>query len=135
MCRALALLAAGFAIALPGCGDEAAESRLGEDQVRTCLAEAGLSAAKPPNADDTAGLAPTTAVPDFVLYTDDGTAVVVALYGTDEKAERAAADINGAIQSVGGANASEVVRNRNAVVIFNLPPPDETRELVEDCLQ
>jgi hypothetical protein len=124
------------AIAFAGCGgggDD--EDGLTEDSVRDCLAEAGLTAEKPADKSDATGYAPlSNAVPDFVLFAADGTSVGVSVHGTEEKAQRAAADLNGAIQSLGGADPRDVTSNRNVVVIYGDTPSEQTQQAVEGCL-
>jgi hypothetical protein len=107
---------------------------LGEDAVRECLAAAGLTAIQPGSDGNVSGFAPLANPPDFVLYDEAGTSVGVDVHGTDEKAERAAADLKGAIQSVGGADRREVLAEKNVVVTFGATPSEQTRDTVEGCL-
>jgi hypothetical protein len=132
--RAFAIVFISLPLAVAGCGGSGDEGgRLAEDSVQECLATAGLSSKPPADRGGASGYAPlASAAPDFVLYADDGTSVSVAVHGTDEKAERAAADVNGAIQSLGGP--AEAISRRNAVVIFDRAPSDMLRDTVDGCL-
>jgi hypothetical protein len=133
--RRLVPLITTAVIVLVGCGGDGDGGLPGEDSVRDCLAGAGLRAAQPAGSGGTRGYAPLSgAVPDFVLYADDGTSVGVSVYGTGEKAERAAADLSGAIQSLGGADRREVESEGNVVVVFGATPSEQTRQAVDDCL-
>ena len=132
--RLAALLFAALSLAATACGEsDEAENLLTEDSLRECLADAGLSANAPRG--DTGGYAPLTNAPDFVLYAGDGTSVSVTVYGSVAKAERAAADLRAAIQSVGDVDEREVLAGRNVVVTFGKAPPGAARSAVGGCLE
>lgn len=129
MARWLAPLAFALII-LAGCGGGDGEELLDEDGLRDCLAEGGLAV-------ESVGVAASPGLgnvsPDFRVVTAEGVAVDVVVQGTDEKARRSAADIRGALQGF-GAVGSEVVAERNALVVFDAAPSDDARRAVEDCL-
>lgn len=119
-----------------GCGDgEDGAGVLGEGEVQDCLAEAGLTATRPAGGSGAEKFAPLSgAVPDFVLYVEDGTSVSVSVYGSDDKAERAAADLAAALQGLGGADPREVISEGNVVVTFGSQLSVEKREAVQRCI-
>ena len=55
------------------------------------------------------------------------------VFGNAEKAERAAADVRGALAGFGAGDA-EVLADRNALAVFDEAPSDADRETVEGCL-
>jgi hypothetical protein len=122
------LIAAALLVAASGCGGDDSESLLNENDLRDCLTKAGLGGAPT----DTGGYLLLLPAPDFVAHADDGTSLSVTVYGTEEKAKRAAADAEGATQSLGAT--VEVQTKRNAVLVFNPAPSDATRKTVDGCL-
>ena len=53
--------------------------------------------------------------------------------GSNEKADRTAADVQGAKASF-GADQTVVVKEKNAIVVFEREPAAEFREQVETCV-
>ena len=121
--------AAVLALAAAGCGEDVPDL-IEEDSLRDCLTEAG-SKVEAPDVGSAARLGNVS--PDFRVMTADGVAVDVVVQGTPEKAERTAANIQGALLSF-GVEGSEVVSAQNAVVIFEKEPSSESRAAVADCL-
>src|SRR5687768_16282773 len=126
--RAAPVLAA-VATLVSGCGD--GEDLLSESSLRDCLAGAGLTVEAP---DLVASPALGNVSPDFRAVTEEGAGVDVVVQASEAKARRTAADIQGALQSL-GAGASEVISNRNAIAVFEAPPADASRRAVERCLE
>jgi hypothetical protein len=125
-----AAIAAGAALALAGCGGGDGEDLIAEDELRTCVGDAGMEIGAP----DTASASRLGNVaPDFSATAADGTPIDVVVEGKPEKAERTAANVEGALLSLGVAG-SEVVRSKNAIVIFEKPPGEAARAAVADCL-
>jgi hypothetical protein len=132
--RLTTVLFAAVALLAGGCGDESGDERLGEGEVQDCLADEGFTATRPAGGGGVEKFAPLSgAVPDFVLYAEDGTSVGVSVYGSVDKAERAAADLAAALQGLGGADPREVISEGNVVVTFGSQPSVETREAVQRC--
>lgn len=130
MTRLAALVIASLALCAPGCGDgSAGDKLLQEDALRACLADAGLGARTTAG---TGGYLLILPAPDFLAQAEDGTDVSVTVYGTEEKAQRAAADARSATQTLG--DPVEVVSKRNAMIVFNPPPSDNVRNAAEGCL-
>lgn len=126
---ALALVAASLAVAPLGCGEDQPDL-VDEDSLRDCLTEKGVRV-EAPDVSSAARLGNVS--PDFRVVTEDGVAVEVVVQGTPEKAERTAANIQGALLSF-GVEGSEVVTVKNATVIFERPPSSDSRAAVTDCL-
>jgi hypothetical protein len=57
----------------------------------------------------------------------------VIVEGNEEKANKVAADVQGAKQSF-GAGKAVVVHQKNVVVVFEDEPPADFRELVVTCV-
>jgi hypothetical protein len=124
---ALGLLIAGGAI---GCGGDDSEPRVSEDSLRSCLADAGLTL-EAPAAGSSAGFG--SATPDFRATTVEGTAVDLIVLGSDQRAERTAADIRASRQGFGGSG-DDVLAQDNAVAVFAETPSGGSRGSVEKCL-
>lgn len=123
------MITVALALAVGGCReDEDQQNLLQEDQLRDCLADAGLES----GAENGGSALILLPAPDFVVNSEDGTDISVTVYGTEPKAERAAADAGSATQTLG--DSVEVASERNAVLIFNPPPSEATREAAEGCL-
>jgi hypothetical protein len=122
-------LAAVLAAVVAGCGG-GGDDLIEEGSLRDCLAEEELSI-EVPEIGESAGLGNVS--PDFRAVTKDGAGIEVVVQGNEQKAERTAADISGALASF-GATGSEVVSERNAIVIFEESPADPLRASVEGCL-
>jgi hypothetical protein len=123
---ALALLAA-----LAGCGgDEGEGGQVQEDALRDCLTEEGLTV-EASDLGASAGLG--NASPDFQVTSSKGEIADVLVEGSDEKANRRAADIQGAKQSF-GAGQTDVVVKRNAVIVYERTPPADFRQQLETCV-
>ncbi|MBA2545601.1 MAG: hypothetical protein H0V15_01880 [Solirubrobacterales bacterium] len=133
MNRSSPTLALLFACALiAGCGGGGDEEDLAvEDDVRNCLTEAGLEI-------EPAGLSPNpglgSAAPDFRALGEDGVTIDVVVFGSAEKAERAAVDVRSALAGFGAADV-EVLFDRNALAVFDKAPAEADREAVEACLR
>jgi hypothetical protein len=131
MRRTSATMATAAALlALAGCGGEE-DDLLDEAGLRGCLAEQGLTI-QPPDPGSSAGLGSVS--PDFRAVSADDVAVEVVVQRDEKKAQRNAADLEGALASF-GAEGSVVVSERNAIVIFETAPPGELRSSVEGCLR
>ena len=102
--------------------------------MRECLAEHGMGA-KPRGEAATSPPVYLSAAPDFSAFSSDGTRVDVVVQGNDAKAERAAADVRGAMLSLGISDSDQrVVAQRNVVAVFADSPSREEREAVAGCL-
>ena len=126
---AAALCACLLTAALAGCGGDD-EDLVEEDALRECLADAGLSI-EPAQATAGAGLGNVS--PDFRAVTADGVEVEAIVHGNAKKASRSAADIRAALESFGAAS-SDVVSDRNAVVVIGGEASEEERKAIEGCL-
>lgn len=127
----LALLGASVLIAAAGCGGDDGDNVTAEDAMRDCLTEEGLTV----EASDLGSSASLgSASPDFQVLSEKGEIADVIVEGSDEKASKTAADIKGAKQAFGAANAV-VVKEQNAVVIFEDTPPADFRDGVLSCAQ
>ena len=125
-----AALVAAVALAAAGCGSDDGEDLVSEDSLRDCLTGEGLEVEA---SDLGSSAALGTASPDFRVLSDEGQIADVIVEGTEAKAEETAADISGAKQSFGAAEAV-VVKERNAVVVFEGEPSSEFRSGVETCV-
>lgn len=121
------LIAAALALAACGDGEELVE----ESSLRECLAGEDLRVEAP---DLTSGAALGNVSPDFRVVAGDGTEADLVVQGTEEKARRSAANIRGALASFGAAG-SEVVTTRNAIVVYEQPPSEGSRDAIDGCLQ
>ena len=121
---------ASLALLAAGCGGDDSEDLTSEDALRDCLSEEGLTV----EASDLSSSASLgNASPDFQVQSDNGEIADVIVEGTDEKANKTSADVQAAKQSF-GAGQTVVVREKNAVVVFEGEPPADFREQVETCL-
>ncbi len=131
------IIAIGIAALVIGCGegDGADESLLTENDLRRCLTEAGLQVEPPGGPDSDEALPPLgSAVPDLVLFTEEGAVLSVYIERTPERAERVAADIEASLLTFGSADR-EVVRTANAIALFDREPSDKAAEAVETCAE
>jgi hypothetical protein len=103
--------------------------------VRECLAGAQIKPRAPgAGTDEWTGYAPIF-VPDFTAYSADGTPVAIIVQGSEQRANRTAAHLRGAVASLGGApGAAEVIARQNAVAVFARRPSSEVRSAVRSCL-
>lgn len=122
-------LVAGLILAAGGCGGDDGGEGASEDSVRDCLTEAGLAVEA---SDLGASASLGSASPDFRVLSDDGEIADLIVERDEEKASKTAADIEGAKQSFGAAQAV-VVKKQNAVVVFEDEPARAFREQVEGC--
>lgn len=123
MIAVLALLAAG-------CGGDDGDDLTSEEALRDCLSEQGLTV----EASDLSSSASLgNATPDFRVMSQNGEIADVIVEGSEEKANKVAADVQGAKQSFGAGNAV-VVKEKNAVVVFEDEPATDFRDSVETCV-
>lgn len=131
MRRAAALTAIALTLPTASCGG--GEETVSEESLRDCLADAGLSFAGPA---ELSGPNLGNVSPDFVAAMPAGGSVSLVVFGTEEKARRAAADVRGALQGFGLAGGADlVISDRNAIAVFERPPSAEDRETVGVCLR
>ena len=126
----MAVVIASLALLAPGCGGDDGEDLTSEDALRDCLTEEGLTV-EASDLSSSAGLG--NATPDFRVTSSDGEIADVIVEGSEEKADRTAADVQGAKASF-GAGQTVVVKEKNAVVVFEDEPPGELRQQVETCV-
>jgi hypothetical protein len=125
-------------VILPGCGGGGGGgSTIGEKALRDCLAQAGI-VERPPGSQPSGavGYAPTFS-PDFTAYTRNGVGISVIVQRTDGRARSTAADVRGALASVGtaaGGAAGRVLTQANAVVVFSRVPSSADRDAVRACM-
>ena len=128
--RGAAVVIAAAALLAAGCGG-GDDDPTSEDALRDCLTEEGLTV----EASDLSSSASLgNASPDFQVTSGDGEIADVIVEGSDQKAERTAADVQGAKASF-GAGQAVVVKEQNAVIVFEREPPAEFREQVETCVK
>jgi hypothetical protein len=120
---------ASLVLLAAGCGDDG-EDLTSEDALRDCLTEEGLTV-EASDLSSSASLGNATA--DFRVMSSDGEIADVIVEGSEEKADRTAADVKGATASF-GAGQTVVVNEKNAVVVFEDDPPAEFRQQVETCV-
>jgi hypothetical protein len=132
-----ALAALALASLVSACGSGGGTDLLGEDALRDCLADAGLEAT--PQAGAAQGdFAPVNlrTAPDFTAYASDGAVVDVVVEGSEDKARRTAADVRGALSSLGVADASDrLVVRRNAIAVFHRAASAKDRAAVGSCMR
>ena len=126
---ATAAVIASAALLAAGCGDDG-EDLTSEDALRDCLTEEGLTVEA---SDLSSSAALGNATPDFRVMSSKGEIAAVIVEGSEEKADRTAADVQGAKASF-GAGQAVVVKEKNAVVVFEGEPPEEFRMQVETCV-
>ena len=126
----MAVAIASLALLAPGCGGDDGEDLTSEDALRDCLTEEGLTV-EASDLSSSAGLG--NAAPDFRVMSSDGEIADVIVEGSEEKADRTAADVLGAKASF-GAGQTVVVKEKNAVVVFEDEPPADFRQRVETCV-
>ena len=127
--RGAAVVIAAAAMLAAGCGGDDGDDLTSEDALRDCLTEEGLTV----EASDLSSSASLgNASPDFQVMSGDGEIADVIVEGSDQKADRTAADVQGAKASF-GAGQAVVVKEQNAVIVFEREPPAEFREQVETC--
>lgn len=113
-----------------GCGGDDGDDLTSEDALRDCLTEEGLTV----EASDLSSSASLgNATPDFQVMSQSGEIADVIVEGSEEKADKTAADVQGARLSFGAGDAV-VVNEKNAVVVFEDEPPADFREQVETCV-
>jgi hypothetical protein len=130
--RAAAVLVAA-ALVVAGCGEEEEEEGIGEDSLRRCLADAGLSQ-KPEGATPNAPLfnLPT----DFRLGVPGGGSAGFVVEGSEEKIRRRAADIRAALRTFGVADPDRrLVARGNVIAVFDRAPKAAARHTVDSCLR
>ncbi|MBM3666540.1 MAG: hypothetical protein FJW90_03510 [Actinobacteria bacterium] len=124
------MLVAAAALLAASCGDDDIDNPTAEDSLRDCLTEQGLTVEA---SDLGSSAASGNASPDFRVISDDGEIADVIVEGSDEKAERTAADVKGAKQSF-GTDQAVVVQEKNVVVVFEDEPAADFRRQVETCV-
>jgi hypothetical protein len=121
---------------LAACGGEESDDLIGEDSVRECLANSGFG--RNPPAGEAVGYAPLylSTAPDFSAYSDGGIQVDVVVQGSDEKAERTAENVRGAMLPLGISDAGErVLSGGNVVAVFAGSPSAADADAVSSCLK
>lgn len=121
---------AAAALLAAGCGGDDGDDLTSEDSLRDCLTEQGL-AVEASDLSSSAGLG--NATPDFRVVSQQGEIADVIVEGSEEKADKVSADVQGAKQSFGAGNAV-VVNEKNVVVVFEDEPPAQFRDKVESCV-
>jgi hypothetical protein len=126
--KTLTLLAAAAVAA--GCGG-GGDGAIEEPALRECLAEGGLQVeAAAPATSPTLG----NASPDFRALIDD-VAVDVIVVRDQERAQRTAADLRGALGTFGVTDVDALLlEERNVIAVFSQAPTPEQREAVASCL-
>ena len=123
-----------IATTLTACGGDESEL-IGENSLRECLAQEGLGA----NPEGAAAATPPvylSTAPDFSAYSADGKRLDVVVQGSEEKAERTAADVSGAMLPLGIPDAQErVIAKRNVVAVFADTPSAQEREAASSCVK
>jgi hypothetical protein len=129
-----ALACIGLASWIAGCGGGGGESLIGEDALRNCLGKHGVAfGAQSPGA---TSYAPLFHVAADLQGTMGQTSIDVFIEKDAQRARRDAADAKGALTGIGVTDpAGSVVAQRNAVVVFDRPPPAQAREAVRACMQ
>ena len=130
--RVVALAALGLALLVPiaGCGSDDGEGgQVQEDALRDCLTEEGLTV----EASELGNSASLGATPDFQVMSDKGAIADILVEGSDEKANRRTADVQGAKPSFGAAQTDVVVK-KNTVLVFERKPAEDFRQEVETCI-
>jgi hypothetical protein len=125
-----AIVLGAAALAAAGCGSDDGDDLASEDSLRDCLTEEGLTV-KASDLSSSAGLGNASA--DFRVQSPDGQLADVVVEGSEDKAGKTAADIQGAKQSFGAAQ-TVVVREKNAVVVYEVEPSDEFRSQIGACV-
>jgi hypothetical protein len=127
---AAALLA--LTLAASGCGGEE-DDAIGEDALRNCLADAGLT--QPP--EGTTPNAPLFNLPtDFRLKAPDGGSAGFVVEGSEEKVRRRAADIRATLRTFGVSDPNQrLIARRNVIAVFDHAPSVESRRSVQSCLE
>lgn len=129
---AIGMLASALLVPLAGCGsDDEGGGAVQEDELRDCLTQEGLTVEA---SDLGSSAALGNATPDFQVMSKQGEIADLLVEGSDEKANRRAADVQGAKQSFGAAQ-TEVVVKHNAVIIYESSPPGSFRSQVETCVE
>jgi hypothetical protein len=120
-----------LALAASGCGGEDEEA-IGEDSLRTCLAEAGWKQ----RAEGATPNAPLFNLPtEFRLQVPDGGGAGFIVEGSEEKVQRRVADIRAALRTFGVADPDQrLVASLNVIAVFDRAPSAEARRAVESCL-
>lgn len=127
---ALALVV--LAAAAAGCGD-GGESRVERADLRRCLADGGFEIAPAGAAPAEAGLGSVS--PDFRAYLPGGESVAVVVEPSTARAERAAADVRGALSTLAPDGvADRVIAGHNVVLVFGAPPSGAQRKAASACL-
>ncbi|MFL5906460.1 MAG: hypothetical protein ACJ75Z_02540 [Solirubrobacterales bacterium] len=128
-----AVVCIGLASWIAGCGGDGGPHPIDADSLRDCLAKQGGSfGGQRPGA---TGYAPLFHLAADLQGRIGGSSIDVFIEKTVEGARRDAADANGALTSIGVSDpASSVLRERNAVVVFEPPPSGSARAAVRDCL-
>lgn len=119
-----------LALLTGGCGGDDGDDLTSEDALRDCLTEQGLTV-EASDLSASAGLG--NATPDFQVMSSEGEIADLIVEGSEQKADRTAADIKGAKASF-GAGQTVVVKEQNAVAVFESQPPAEFRLAVETCI-
>jgi hypothetical protein len=121
---------AAVALLAAGCGGDDGEDLTSEESLRDCLTEQNLTV-EASDLSSSAGLA--NATPDFRVMSEQGEIADVIVEGSEKKADKVSADVQAAKQSFGAGNAV-VVKEKNAVVVFEDEPPAAFRDQVETCV-
>lgn len=119
-----------LAFSIAGCGGSGGAG-VEEPALRQCLADGGASVDSGAPA---TSLVPGAASADFRASVGTET-MDITVEGSEEKARRAAADLEAALRTYGVAGAGpRLLQRENVIALFEREPSARARELVSGCV-
>ena len=126
------LLSALIAFAVPLTGCQQSDERVDLTSARGCLADEGYVQIQSPDLESSL---PGLAAPNLAMERD-GLKIEAIVNGDTARARRRLADLRGALQALGVADASKrVERTRNAVLVFTPAPGASQRAAAIACFR
>jgi hypothetical protein len=118
-------------LVIAGCGGGGGDGAIDQTSLRECMAENGIQVR---SGAATTGFVPGAATPDF-RASSGSERMDVIVEGSEEKAQRRAADLRSALGTYGVTDPSRrLLARNNVIVVFERDPSPAATKAVNGCL-